>query len=112
MAISGPPIHDSLWAAGSHQDEDVMVRQRNRAYINEELFLEDILNVFIPYVANLRVQFGNETAILMMDSALPHISERMLRFLCQNKIMDIVFPAHITNIFRALDLVFLLLSRS
>jgi hypothetical protein len=47
-------------------------------------------------VVNLRVQpqFENETAILLMHSALPHVSERVLRLLGQNKIMAIVFPAH------------------
>jgi hypothetical protein len=59
-------------------------------------------------VANFRVQpqFKNETAIPMMDSALPHVSERVLRLLGQNKIMAIVFPARTTNIFQTLDLVF------
>jgi hypothetical protein len=38
MVISGPPFHDSLWATGLHQDEDVMIRHRNPAYINEDLF--------------------------------------------------------------------------
>jgi hypothetical protein len=42
----------------------------------------------------------------MTDSALPHLSERLLRLLGQNKIMTTVFPAHTANIFQALDLVF------
>jgi hypothetical protein len=41
-----------------------------------------------------------------MDSASPHVSERVLQSLGRNKIMAIVFPAHTTNIFQALDLVF------
>jgi hypothetical protein len=41
-----------------------------------------------------------------MDSALPHVSERVLRLLGQNKIMAIVFPVHATNIFQTMDLVF------
>jgi hypothetical protein len=42
----------------------------------------------------------------MMDSALPHAVERVLRLLSQNMIMTIVFRAHTTNIFQALDPVF------
>jgi hypothetical protein len=59
-------------------------------------------------VASLRVepQFENETAIVMMDSALPHVSEHVLRLSGKNKIMAIVCPAHTMNIFQALDLVF------
>jgi hypothetical protein len=58
-------------------------------------------------VASLRAQpeFENETAILMMDSAVTHVSERVLRLLGQNKIMAIVFPARTKNIFQVLDLV-------
>jgi hypothetical protein len=43
----------------------------------------------------------------MMGSAVPHFSERVLRLLGSNKIMVIVFHAHMTNIFQALDLVFI-----
>jgi hypothetical protein len=85
-----------------------MIQQRNYAYINEKLFFKYISNVFIPYAANLgaRPQFENETGILMMNSALPPVSDRVLRLLCENKIMTIVCPAHTTNIFLALDRIF------
>jgi hypothetical protein len=113
MVISRRPIRDSLWATGLHQDQDVMIRRGNRLSIHEELLLEYILNVFIPYVANLCVQpqFENWTAIHMMDSALRYVSELVLRLLGQNKIMAIVFPVYMTNIFQALDLVFFFCSQ-
>jgi hypothetical protein len=41
-----------------------------------------------------------------MDSALPHVPERVLRRLAENRIMAVVFPAHTTNLFQTLDLVF------
>jgi hypothetical protein len=41
-----------------------------------------------------------------MDSALPHISERILRSLGENNIIALTFPAHTTNLFQNLDLVF------
>jgi hypothetical protein len=41
-----------------------------------------------------------------MDSAIPHTSERVRRLLGENSIIAITFPAHTTNLFRALDLVF------
>jgi hypothetical protein len=108
MIISGPVIRDSLWAMGLRQDEDAMVRRRNPAYVSEELFFEYVSDVVIPYVDSLRSQpqFENQPAILLMDSALPHVSERVLRLLGENMIKAVVFPAHTTNIFQALDLVF------
>jgi hypothetical protein len=71
-------------------------------------FFERVLQVLVPYVSNLREkpEFANETAVLLMDSASPHISEGVFQLLGRNKIMVIVFPAHATNIFQALDLVF------
>jgi hypothetical protein len=40
-----------------------------------------------------------------MDSASPHVSERVVRALGKNRIMNIVFPAHATHLFHGLDLV-------
>jgi hypothetical protein len=40
-----------------------------------------------------------------MDSASPHVSERIPRVLGENRIMAIVFQAHTTHLIQALDLV-------
>jgi hypothetical protein len=85
-----------------------MVLQRSPAYIDEELFYEYLTHVFIPYLANLRTTeaFSDEVATLLMDSALPHVSERCLRFLGENRVLAVAFPARTTTIFQVLDLVF------
>jgi hypothetical protein len=41
-----------------------------------------------------------------MDSALPQTPERVLRRLGGNNVIALTFPAHTTNLFQALDLVF------
>jgi hypothetical protein len=108
MIISVSPLPASLWAQGLREDEDAMLRVRQPSYINKNLFFEYISQVLIPYVSNLREkpELANETAVSLMDSASPHVPERMLQLLGLNKIMTIVFPAHATNIFQTLDLVF------
>jgi hypothetical protein len=108
MIISGMPIRDSLWEQGLRQDEDAMTRLRTTAYINGDLFYEYISTVLVPYVTNVRSNrdLANEPAVLLMDSVCPHISERILRLLGENRIIVLVFPAHTTNLFQALDLVF------
>jgi hypothetical protein len=60
------------------------------------------------YLANLRTTeaFSDKYAILLMDSALPHVSERCLRLFGGNYVLSVAFPAHTTNIFQALDFVF------
>jgi hypothetical protein len=72
------------------------------------LFYDYISTVFIPYVLTVRDRTGfeNGTGILLMDSAIPHTSERVRRLLGENSIIAITVPAHTTNLFQALDLVF------
>jgi hypothetical protein len=108
MLITTNPIRDCLWSRSLRQDEDVMVRRRSPSYIDEQLFFKYISNVLIPYVSSVRStpELADEPAVLLMDSALPHTSERVLRILDQNKIIALTFPAHTTNLFQALDLVF------
>jgi hypothetical protein len=48
----------------------------------------------------------DQAAVLLMDSTLPHTSERILRSLGENNIIALTFPAHTTNSFQTLDLVF------
>jgi hypothetical protein len=108
MLITSSPIRESLWSRGLRQNEDVMVRHRTPAYIDEELFFGYISDVFIPYVLAVRnrPELESEPAVLLMDSALPHVSARILQKLGENNIIAITFPAHTTNLFQALDLVF------
>jgi hypothetical protein len=108
MIISASPVPASLRAQGLRQDADAMIRVRQPAYIDENLLFDCITQVLAPYVSNLseKPEFANETAVLLTDSALPDVSERLLQLLSCNKILAIVFPAHTTNIFQALDLAF------
>jgi hypothetical protein len=102
------PISASLWAQDLRQDEGAVIRVRLPPYIDENLFSEYISQVLVPYISNLREnpEFANERAVLLMDSASTHVSERVLQLLGRNKIMAIVFPTHTTNNFQALNLVF------
>jgi hypothetical protein len=90
LLITGSPIPETLWSRGLRQDEDAMVRHRSPAYITEELFYDYISTIFIPYVLTVRDRTGfeNGTAVLLllMDSAIPHTSERLRRLLGENSI--------------------------
>jgi hypothetical protein len=108
MLATGNPIRESLWNRGLRSDEAIVIRRRNPAYLDETLFYEYISGMFIPYVSTLRSrpEIAYQPAILLMDSALPHTSKRILRVLSENNVIALTFPAHITNLFEALDLVF------
>jgi hypothetical protein len=54
MLITRTPVRASLRTGGLRQNEDVVVRRRTPAYIDEELFFEYITSIFIPYVDAVR----------------------------------------------------------
>jgi hypothetical protein len=49
---------------------------------------------------------ADHSAVLLMDSVLPHVLNRVLLVLGENAIIAFTFLAHITNLFQTLDLVF------
>jgi hypothetical protein len=109
LIISSPiRARDALLSHRLRQDEDVMLRRRSHASVNEDLSFEYISDVYIPDVATLRSRPGmeSEIGVLCMDSALPHRSRRILQLLNENNIIVITFPAQTINLFEALDLVF------
>jgi hypothetical protein len=54
ILVTGNSIRESLWNRGLHRDEDIVIRRRNPAYLDEALFYEYISGMFIPYVSTLR----------------------------------------------------------
>jgi hypothetical protein len=85
-----------------------MIRRRNPAHLDETLFYKYISGVLIPYVSYLRSrpEFVDQPAILLIDFALPHKSERILRIFGENNIIALTFPDHTMNLFQALDFIF------
>jgi hypothetical protein len=83
MVISEMPIRESLQQNGLRQHEDVIVRSRRPAYIDGQLFYKYISSVFVPYVNTVRNNpaVADEPAVLLLDSASPHVSKRVLRLL-------------------------------
>ena len=63
--------------------------------------------MLIPYVSSLREkeEYSNEPTVLLIDSCSAHVNDEILRIFGENSIKVVAFPAHITNIFQALDLV-------
>jgi hypothetical protein len=49
---------------------------------------------------------ADQSVVLLMDSVLPHVLDRVLWVLGENVIIAFTFPAYTTNLFQTLDLVF------
>ena len=107
LIISQASDFTEIWAKGYRQDEDVMLRTRNPAYIDTELFNEYLDIVFIPYINSLRKNplYTDEPAVLLMDNCSSHCSDEILQKLAENNVYVITFPPHTTNILQMLDLV-------
>jgi hypothetical protein len=84
-----------------------MIRRRNSADLDETLFYEYISGVLISYVSSLpsRPELADQSAILLMDSGLPHMSQCILRIFDENNIIALTFLTHTTNLFQTLDFV-------
>ena len=102
------PLPKDFEETGTRLGEDVIIKQRNKPYMDEDLFFEYITTVLIPYIDKLREMemYSNEKALIMMDSASCHCSQRILTKLDKNNILALVYPSHTSNLFQALDLSF------
>jgi hypothetical protein len=107
LVVSVSPIPDSLRSKGLRADEDAFIRHRSPPYIDESTFFKYITDILIQYVNSVRQNpdLYREYVVILIDSASPHGSGRVLRVLEENRIMAIVFPTHTTRLFQALDLV-------
>jgi hypothetical protein len=114
-SVSHSPPHLTFLACVSAtgvavSDEMKILWSANRAKLmsTRNCFFEQISNVVILYVDAVRGCSGLETgtAILLMNSAFPHTYHCILQNLNENNIIVISCPAHTTNLFQALDLVF------
>ena len=108
MLIMKNSIPDELEETGIRIGEDVILKQRQKPYMDEQLFFEYITTVLIPYIDKLRENemYSNEKALIMMDSASCHCSSRILQLLAKKNILVLVYPSHTSNLFQALDLCF------
>lgn len=97
--ITANAIRDFPWSNHFSQDEDVMVRWRTAAYVNQEFLFETISDVFILSIAGVpsRSEIEDQPAVLLMKFALPRRSEWLRRKDDEDNIVAITFPAHTAN---------------
>jgi hypothetical protein len=81
---------------------------RTPASVDEPLFYEYLSTIFLPNVTAVRtrLELEDQPAVLLMNSALPHVSGRVRRILRENNVIAITFPADPITVFQALDWVF------
>jgi hypothetical protein len=85
---------------------DLILKAREKAYVNTEIFLEYIRMVFMPNLNELRSlrQFADEDVVLLMDNCPSHIGEEVSTILLDPRVRIITWPPHRTHAFQELDL--------
>jgi hypothetical protein len=74
----------------------LIIRKRNKPYMNSQLFSEYISTVLIPYIDMLRTndEFADKEVVLRMDNCCIHVETEMLQMLADHRVKVITFPTH------------------
>jgi 2-methylisocitrate lyase-like PEP mutase family enzyme len=85
---------------------DLILKQRAKAYVNGEIFLEYICMVFLPNLNKLQSleEFADEDPVLLMDNRSSHVGEEVLSLLRDAHVRIITWAPHAIHIFQELDL--------
>jgi hypothetical protein len=107
LVIHRCTIDDAVWEEGWRDGADLVLRQNDTRYVTQDIFDDDIENVFIERVKSVRrkIRSPTATAVLLCDKCSAHLNERTLRRLVQANIRMITLPPHTSNLFQPLDLV-------
>jgi hypothetical protein len=98
-------VERRLKTEGFRMGVDLILRRRNKPYMNSTLFFEYISKVFIPYVDELRTneEFADREVVLLMDNCCIHVRSDTLQALANHRVKVITFPPHTSHIFQSLD---------
>ena len=101
LIITKKANNKSFWDSGISKDKEVIIRQKNKHYVDLNTFEEYILNVIIPYVMETRkkLQKQNAETVLLMDSLSTHCSQKVFQILGFYNILTFFYPSHTTNLF-------------
>jgi hypothetical protein len=92
---------------------DMILKKRDKPYMNAVLFHEYISTVLIPHIARVQLNPGleHEPAVLLMDNCSVHMHDDTLQELAAHRVKIVTLPPHTRNIFQCLDPSLLVSSR-
>lgn len=114
MLLASEADEKYIYSLGYEKDEDIFLRYPTSKYVNEELFIDRLAVVLIPYLKALRQQeqYRNELAILMFDNMSAHVIARVLQLLAQHGVLVYSFPPHSIHLLQPLDLLLFLIFKT
>jgi hypothetical protein len=99
-------VISTLKSEGFRIGSDMILRKRDKPYMNAALFAEYVSAVFLSDIAKIRSdpRFTDKEAVLLMDNCSLHLREDILQTLADYHVKVVAFPLHTTKIFQWLDL--------
>jgi hypothetical protein len=100
------PLHRTLEVTGMQLAKYLILKHRDKPYINGDLFEKYIRTVFLSHLLAPRPMhdFGEENAVLLMDNRSPHLAPAVLTLLSSARVRIVTFAPHPRQIFQILDL--------
>ena len=83
----------------------VMFAHTTTGYINQDVFLDWVVGVFVPEVERRRVELEmpEQQAFLVMDNCTAHTDPPVLRILAEHGVVPVFIPPHGSHVFQPLD---------
>jgi hypothetical protein len=99
-------IHRALEATGMYLGKHLILTDRDKPYVNADLFESDIRTMFLPHLLSTRLiqNLREEDAVLWMDNCSPHLSPVVFDLRSTSRVRLVTFTSHTTEIVSVLDM--------
>jgi hypothetical protein len=103
---NSPVVQEHLKKQGVCFGRDMILKFKQKPYINAGIFPDSIRTMFLPHIDMLRdlAHFVQEPAVLLMDNCSAHVRDDVIRILNEAAVRLITFAPHTIQIFQLLDL--------
>jgi hypothetical protein len=100
------PVRLRLEETGMRLGRAVILKHRQKPYLNRELFVDYIQTVFLPHLADLprNEQLSSEETPSLMDNSSPYLTLAAVELHSRARVRIITLESHPTQIFQVLDL--------
>jgi transposase len=80
---------------------DLILKRRNKPYMNSSPFREYTSTVLLPYIDELRSneESTNTETVLLMTNCSIHVQREILQMLAKHQVNVVTFPPHTSHIF-------------
>jgi hypothetical protein len=101
-------IRRDLEAEGMQIGRHLMLKHRDKPYVNAEFFEDYLRSAFLPHLMIIRIvkDLREENAVLLMHNCFPHMTPAAIELLstARVRVVTLAPQPHTTQLFQVLDL--------